>query len=239
MKFINNKNIGFEKSSYFFMFLFIIAFVGFWPTYFSNFFKSTFNLSHYMHFHAAMASLWICLLIIQPILIHNRKYFLHKITGKLSYFLAPLFYLSVVLMAHSSLNGVNETMVWHKLWIPLKDLIIFGTAYLIAIKYRSNSAIHARSMIVTGIVFIEPSLVRFIGYMFFPANSSMAYWITIIIIYLVLFFMILNERNKENGRWIFPLTVILYLFFHMVFIFQIEIGFWIHFSKWFATLQLT
>ena len=42
------------------------------------------------------------------------------------------------------------------LFVPFKDLLIFGTMYIIAIRYRHNVNVHARAMVATGIVFIEP-----------------------------------------------------------------------------------
>lgn len=48
------------------------------------------------------------------------------------------------------------------LWLQLKDLVIIGVMFTIAMVNRRNMQIHARAMIATGIVFIEPTLGRFI-----------------------------------------------------------------------------
>jgi hypothetical protein len=57
-----------DKAGYYTKGLFALALLGFWPTYFSKFFDGTANYNSYFHFHFAMASLWIALLIVQPIL---------------------------------------------------------------------------------------------------------------------------------------------------------------------------
>jgi hypothetical protein len=48
------------------------------------------------------------------------------------------------------------------LWLQLKDLVIIGVMFTIAMVNRRNMQIHASAMIATGIVFIEPTLVCFI-----------------------------------------------------------------------------
>lgn len=217
----------------------LIALIGFWPSYFSYLLGSNIHVSYYMHFHAFVALLWISILIIQPILIKKKYHSSHRFVGKISYFIVPLFYISVILLAHSRLYEIEETDIWRGLWIVLKDLFIFGVSYFIAIINKRKMNIHARGMIVTGLVFIEPSLVRFMKYVFFPSNSLIAYWSTIIIIYSILIVLIFIERNKKEGKWVFPLTLGLYIFFHSVFIFQIEIESWLKFSKWFNSLPLT
>lgn len=66
MKETITKQINFDKAGYFAVGLIALAFLGFWPTYFSKFFDGTVNFDNYFHFHFAMASLWIALLILQP-----------------------------------------------------------------------------------------------------------------------------------------------------------------------------
>jgi hypothetical protein len=77
-----SKLIKFEKVGYYAIGLIILAFLGFWPTYFSKFFDGTANFNSYFHFHFALASMWIALLIIQPILIKKKKFSIHRKIGK-------------------------------------------------------------------------------------------------------------------------------------------------------------
>ena len=67
------KKIRFEKSGYYFIGLVVLVILGFWPTYLSKYFDGTANFNFYFHFHALMASLWILLLIVQPVLIKKKK----------------------------------------------------------------------------------------------------------------------------------------------------------------------
>ena len=235
--------IRFDKSGYYFIGLVVIALLGFWPSYFSKIFDGTETYSFYFHFHATMMSLWILTLIIQPILIRNKKLTLHKFIGKVSYLLMPLLFLSVILLTHYRVQDHilmvnNEKLYGPHLIVPFKDLLILGTAYIIAIVYRHDVNIHARAMIATGIVFIEPSLIRFIKYAIIK-DGNIAYFCTIGLVYSLLIGLIILERKQKKGKWIFPLILGLYIIVHSILIFKVRMGIWETFAKWFVDLPLT
>lgn len=228
--------LRYDISGYYFIGLVGLVILGFWPTYFAKLFNGSADFTFYFHFHAAILTLWLLLLIIQPILIRKKKFSIHRFDGKLSYFLFPLIFLSVILLAHSR-HEIDEKNLDIRLLVPFKDLLILGTAYFIAIRYRHNIDLHARGMIVTGIAFIEPSLVRFIRYAIIP--SPTANYLTLFIIYSLLIVLIIKERNQKRGRWVFPLILGLYVIVHTIINFKIHIGPWESFSKWFINLPLT
>lgn len=234
------RSLPFDNSGYYFLGLLALAIVGFWPSYFSKFLDSTGEFSFYFHFHAFFAVLWILMLIVQPVLIRQKKFVLHRKIGKLSYILVPLIFVSIILLAHSTLRGPIED-VGLELWIPFKDLLIFGVGYGIAIKFRHNIAIHARGIIVAGIVLIEPAFVRLILYSFFPDSGfdPRGYLVAISLIYIILIGLIIAERKQKIGRWVFPLALVLYLFIHSILVFQLRVPGWQVFAEWFAALPLT
>ncbi len=234
------RSVIYDKTGYYFIGLFALAIAGFWPSYFSKFFDGTGDFSFYFHFHAVFAILWICMLITQPILIRQKKYMLHRTIGKLSYFVVPFIFISVILLAHSRITGEEENLGLI-LWVPFKDLLVFAFGYGVAIKYRHTMAIHARGMIVAGIVLIEPALTRLILYVFFPGAGFVpeGYLAAIAILYLLLIGLVIAERKQRVGRWVFSLTLGLYIFVHSVILFQIEIPPWQAFSEWFEALPLT
>lgn len=228
--------LRFDISGYYFIGMIVLVILGFWPSYFAKFFNGTADFTFYFHFHAIILTLWLFLLILQPILIRKKKFSIHRSFGKLSYFLFPLIFLSVILLAHSR-HEIDEKNLDIRLLVPFKDLIILGTAYFIAIRYRHNIDLHARGMIMTGIAFIEPSLVRFIRYAIVP--SPIANYLTLFIIYSLLIGLIIKERNQKRGRWVFPLMLCLYVILHSIILFKIHLGPWELFSKWFINLPLT
>lgn len=232
--------LDFSKSGYFFIALFILAILGFWPSYFAKFFDGTADFTSYFHFHSITASLWIVLLIVQPILIQKGNTQWHKRLGRFSYILIPLIYISVILLAHHRITG-EESNLGISIWITFKDLFILAIAYGIAIYYRQVPAIHARGMIGAGIVLIEPALVRFIQYAFFPGPdfAPAGYLATILTVYLILILLSVFSWRHRRGRWVFPIILAAYIFVHSVIIFQIRIGIWESFVEWFASLPLT
>jgi len=236
----SKRSLPFDKSGYYFLALFALVIAGFWPSYFSKFFDGTADFTFYFHFHAFLATLWILMLIAQPILIRQKKFALHRKIGKFSYILVPLIFISIILLAHSTLRGPKENLGL-ELWVPFKDLMIFTVGYGIAIKHRKTMAIHARGMIVAGIVLIEPAFVRLVLYVFFPDSGfdARGYLAAISLVYLILIGLIIAERKQKNGRWVFPLALGLYLFIHSVLIFKIKIAPWQAFAEWFAALPLT
>ena len=67
----------------------------------------------------------------------------------------------------------------------------------------------------------------------------MGYLLTIGIIYSILIGLMIIERSQKRGRWIFPLILGMYIFVHSLLLFNIKIGVWETFAKWFAGLPLT
>lgn len=232
--------IRFEKSGYYFIGLVVLVILGFWPTYLSKYFDGTPNFNFYFHFHALMMSLWILALIIQPILIKKKKLSIHRLIGKLSYILMPLLFTSIILLKHYRIGGHVTEGLGASLWLQSKDLVIIAIMYCIAIRYRHNIQIHARAMIATGIVFIEPALARFlIGSVFPKEYMLVAFLTTIGLVYALLIALVIIERKQQTGRWIFPLVLILYIIFHNLYFFEISTPAWDAFAKWFAELPIT
>lgn len=226
----------FALSGYYFIALIVLALLGFWPTYFSRFFSGTADFEFYVHLHAIVVLLWILLLITQPILVAKKHLRWHRLLGNFSYLLFPLIFTSVILVSHSR-HPASEQDFDMRLLVPFKDLVILSVAYSIAIFNRHSIELHARGMIVTGLVFIEPALIRFINYAIVPFPT--AYFLTIAIIFSLLITLIFLERNKTKGRWIFSFTLGMYVVMHTIIIFEIRIPLWVSFAKWFASLPIT
>src|SRR5215210_6028039 len=82
---------------------FALALIAFWPSYISQ----PASFAPYTHLHAAAASIWMILLIAQSWAISARRVAQHRLFGKLSYFFAPLMVISVLLLAHSRIQGIS------------------------------------------------------------------------------------------------------------------------------------
>ena len=79
------KNIG-----YLILLLIPLTLFGFYKTYFIKFPDFDENIDFYIHLHAFIAFLWVLLLGMQPILIRNQHYNLHRRLGRITYYLFPL-----------------------------------------------------------------------------------------------------------------------------------------------------
>src|SRR5688572_27353033 len=74
----------------------VIAFAGFFPTYFGRFPRFA-GTSAAIHFHAATLVLWIGLAVVQAVLVRRGRTDLHRRVGKIAYLLIPLMFLGFVL----------------------------------------------------------------------------------------------------------------------------------------------
>jgi len=190
------KNLG-----YFFILLVPFVFLGFYKTYFNQFpsFKET---TTFIHIHAVIASIWIIMLIAQPILIRNRKNKWHKKVGKISYIVFPLLVLSFIPQMIRLFNSDHPT----GLFFPLSDSITLTIFYSLAIYHRKKLSKHMRYMIGTAIVFLSPTLGR-IGPFLLGLSDGVTQNILYGIIDLILIGLILYD--KKNGKKYQPYLVIL------------------------------
>jgi hypothetical protein len=151
----------YKRSSYLFMAVLLMAFVGFYRTYFGLFPRFE-GITAALHVHALTLLLWMGILIAQPFLIRGQKLELHRLIGKLSYVVMPLVVVStgwimrLVFIRNTPVapGAVDAQM------IGLADLTFFITFYLLALYYRSKTSYHARYMALTVLPFMNPSLGR-------------------------------------------------------------------------------
>lgn len=218
----------FNTSGFYFIGLLCISILGFWKSYFSKFFDGTLDYSGYFHFHAVMMLLWTFMLIAQPILIRKKKLAIHRLVGKASYAVMPVLLISVLLILNTTLKAQpEEARTFLGVIFPFRDFWFLTIFFILAVVYKNNIHIHARAMIATGIVFIEPALARFIGA---PVLAVML---------LLLIILSGLDRKQKSGRWIFPTMLIVYIISYAMIIFELQIPFLDSFVRWYATLPLT
>lgn len=215
--------------------LLLISVIAFWPTYYSVLAGSGFHV----HFHALTAIIWFALLIAQPYLIKKRKLGLHRQLGKLSYPVAALVVISVVLLAHSRISTSPEEFYairTYILYLQLSLAFVFAVTYGLAIWYRKSKPIHARLMVATSFTFIDPVLARMIN-TFMPDIAINGQWLTFGLINLILISLSIIDRNNSKARWVYPLLLVLYLIIELPIYFNLtELGWWQSFAAWFASL---
>lgn len=148
------RNIGFI-----FLLFIPLTFLGFYKTYFviSPEFEGT--VDAYTHIHASIASLWISLLIVQPLLIRSKNFSLHRKFGKISY---VVFFALILSFIPQMIKEYGKGL------FPLNasfDIALLMLFYLLAIKHKKNVAIHMRYMIAIALIFVGPTLGRIIFFL--------------------------------------------------------------------------
>ena len=184
------KNLG-----YFLLLLIPLTFIAFYKTYFNQFPSFEEHINSYIHLHAIIASVWILMLIIQPLLIRNKKLSWHRKIGKLSYVVFPLLILSFVPQMVRIVNSDNPIV----LFFPLADSILLTLFYVLAIFYRKHPPRHMRFIIGTAIVFLGPTIGR-IGPMVLGLPEKVTQNAQYGLIYLILFGLIMLDR-KNNKKF--------------------------------------
>jgi hypothetical protein len=229
--------IELARSGLFFAVLLALAPLAFWPSYLSKTFDTT---SAYVHMHALTATLWMLMLIAQPLAIAARRFTLHRNIGRASYVIGPLVVVSVVLLAHSSAQGEDVPAYANALYIQLSLAALFGLSYALAIRTRRMAALHARFMVCTGLTMIDPVIARV---MFFWWDSTPTWnyeLFTFGLTDLILIALIWLERKRPAGRMVFPVMLVLFVLEQVPEVLRLtHTPAWYAFARWFAGLPLT
>jgi uncharacterized membrane protein YozB (DUF420 family) len=152
----------YKQAVYYFVAVLVIAVIGFYPSYFGD--LANVDLVH--HFHGITATLWMLMLILQSWLMRTGKVQAHRMVGRSSLILVPLFLLSGVFMINvmlTSSSGFSQAFGSRLAWIDTITLITFTVAYVAALYYlyyRKNIQLHARFMASTAVLVLPPALGR-------------------------------------------------------------------------------
>lgn len=147
-----------------------VAIFAFWPSYFAVAAEASFAV----HFHVATAIAWFVMVIVQSWLALQRKLPLHRLAGKLSFLLFPLFIGGSMLVIHAIgrriatrnepfLNDMGARLEIYDLTATLAFAFLFYQA----LRNRRSIALHAGYMLATLLLLIGPVSARMLSD-FFP-----------------------------------------------------------------------
>ena len=171
-----------------------IAFLAFYKTYFVQFPNFKENITTYTHLHAFISTMWILILILQPILIEKGKWKIHKVIGKITYGLFPILILSFIPLIISMYHSDHPK----KIFLPLSDSIMLTLFYLLAIYNKKNVSMHMRFMIGIILVFLGPIIGR-IGLLILELSPIVTQNSFYGIIYLILIGLIFYDMKFNNN----------------------------------------
>lgn len=220
---------------YFFIFILLISFAGFYKTYlikFPNF--EGFTSAH--HFHGVVMLTWIFMLIAQPIFIKTKNLQLHRIVGKVSYLVFPLLVVSFFLVARAgylrNIQTISEADALASMTNGIPDMIFISILYGLGIYYKNKTSYHLRFFASIGLMILGPGLGRFLivfcGLPFVVAIPLMIGLTSGV----ALIWMIIDIRSKKS---FFPMATFLTIGILAMFIgANNHSNWWQSFAKWFA-----
>jgi hypothetical protein len=151
--------------------LLLLAAMAFWPPYLS---KSWSSIDRYTHVHAFLGTAWLLILIAQPLLILRGYRTAHRIVGRTSLVIAFAFVVSGVLLTHYRVSRMPEAVFAKEgiyIYLPLAVALLFGAACGLGFRWRRSAAVHARFMVSTALLLVDPVLARIL-YFYLPRLPS-------------------------------------------------------------------
>ena len=182
-----------------------LTLLGFLRTYFVQFPDFEDNIDAFIHLHALIATIWIGMLIAQPLLILKKKRPAHRVIGKLSYFIFPLLILSFIPQMIRIIHSDNPEV----LFFPLADCILLIAFYSLAIYNRKRMVQHMRYMIAISLVFLGPTVGR-IGPNLLDWSDIFTQSAMYVLIFLLLIGLVIYDKfHRKNFT---PYLVVLSLY---------------------------
>jgi len=168
----------------------LIAFVGFWPTYFGRFFTGTVDAPLIIHIHAAAFVIWLALFIAQAVFAATGRLALHLRLGPwimaygvllIGVALATTF---AVFQARVAAGHFDEAA--RRLFGPVRDMVCFAPFLWAGWIYRRKPEIHKRIMLTATSIL----LIAAVGRMLFlgrppPMPQFLLVWLAPIYIAMV------------------------------------------------------
>lgn len=227
------------------------ALFAFWPRYYSN---PLVEPRLYVHLHGIALTLWMLMLAGQAYLIRTNRRPIHRQIGKLSYVVAPLVALSIVVITHGRfvelLTETGEISQRSLIAVArrLGYVILFLALYGLAILHRRTPATHARYMLCTVLPMTSPIFDRILAFFVIPIFDFRP-WVfegqvalellTIPIIDIILIVLVIWDWRSNRRLDVFPLVLLGFLV-HQAFAYSVpSTGTWRAFGEWFATLPIS
>ncbi|HUF79805.1 MAG TPA: hypothetical protein VMN03_01620 [Burkholderiales bacterium] len=220
--------------------LLLLAAAAFWPMYLS---RNWAAIDGYTHAHALLGTLWLLILVVQPVLILHGHRLAHRLAGRTSLFVALGFVLSGLLLTHFRVSRMTEAAFAKDgiyIYLPLAVAVLFAAACVLGFRWRKSAAVHARFMLSTALMLVDPVLARIMFFYLPPLPSDHLYQgISFILIAAVMSYLVNSLPPLAPGRiwyrnYCLGSVAILALFFVVPYT-----SAWLAFVNWFRVLPLT
>jgi hypothetical protein len=207
---------------------------GFWPTFYGH----PLSLKTNMHYvHATATTLWLVLLVIQPLLIRLNNRPLHKAVGKLSYVIFPLMIVSGLILLQHRQHALTEVDDWAYgfFYLIVQSVFVESLFFGLGLYHRKEPAIHGRWMLATIFPLLSAATDRLLGRMFYE-NSLTAMYTGWAVADLVLVALSIWDWRSHKKLNVFPIALAIMIVHHTDWYLVGQIPAWRHFADWFAAL---
>ncbi len=163
----NRANKGFF---YWGLVMFLVALIGFWPSYFRPIIQNTFSSPVSLtHWHASFTFMWLMLLVVQPLLVSMRKIKWHQSLGGFGLLIAVgVIYTGFMLQAQFMQHYFSLDELTHAVQVPffrLMTLVVFTVCFVLAMLIKDRSW-HKRLLFLGTFAILEAAFARlFLNYM--------------------------------------------------------------------------
>ncbi|TAF30660.1 MAG: hypothetical protein EAZ67_13915 [Cytophagales bacterium] len=226
----------YTKAYLYFTLALIVMIIGFFPSYFGKLEETNGK----NHFHGITATLWMLLLIIQPLLYRIGKMQWHRRIGRVSFILVPLVVLSGFNMVHTMLNSGKypPNIPYQIAFIDFILLPAFSIFYLLAIYNRKQIEYHARYMVCTVMLPLIAGLLR-LGFRFSFINSfSKALNFSFILIEIILLLLVFDDKRLGKIRPPYIIALLLYFAVHLLMNYSYQWRWWCSLMDAYANFYL-
>lgn len=220
----------------YFSLVFLVAVVGFYPSYFSK--QHEADVIH--HFHGITATAWMLMLIAQSWWVRRGSFYNHRMLGRLSLLIAPLFVISGFLVIHAMLanqGGFSKAYGARLAFVDITTITYFAVAYGLAIFYRKTLNLHARFMATTAILLLPPALGRVFGGLVPGIESFDAafHWSFGICEFIALA-LVIDDGRRGKVFLPYPMTLALLILQHVSFLVLPSVVWWSVFCAWIGSI---
>ncbi len=163
-----NKAVALRKSNkgffYWGLAMFLVALLGFWPSYFSPVINATFNSPvSLIHWHASFTFLWLLLLVIQSLMISQKQITLHQTLGMFGVVVAiGVIYTGFMVQAQFMQHYFSLNELTHAVIVPffrLVTLLVFVVCFLLSMIIKDRSW-HKRLIFLGSFALLEAAFAR-------------------------------------------------------------------------------
>lgn len=148
--------------------------VAFWPRYLA---PSATPAVH-LHVHAVTGTAWLFLLLVQPMLVRDRRFAAHRALGRAGMVVGIAFVATGLLSAQRWLTGLDAARLAREggfLYLILGMTLMFAVALALGIRWHRSPAVHGRFMACTLLPLLDPVFGRLMGASFPSLPAAFLY----------------------------------------------------------------